>query len=79
MNLKKHENVSYRTDENLDKVVNTKYYKRHEPIFLDGECSYYEVVTSKRVIVDKIPITTAFFILDFGFDIFSIFLMRLLQ
>ena len=63
MNLEKHENVNYRTTDKLGKLLNSKFYKRHEPIYLDGECRFYEVVTKKRAIIDKVPITTAFFIL----------------
>ena len=63
MNLTKHENVNYRSLDKLGKLVNSKLYKRHEPIYRDGKCSFYEIVTKKRAIVDKVPIATAFFIL----------------
>ena len=63
MNLRKHQNVCYRTDDNLSKLINSKFYKRHEPIFLDGKSSVYEIISKKKVINDKIPIATAFYIL----------------
>ena len=56
MNLEKHENVNYRTFDKLGKLINSKLYKRHEPIFLNGKCSYFEVVTKKKSISDKVPI-----------------------
>ena len=63
MNLHKHETVHYRTEDKLHKLVNTRLYKRHDPIYLDDECSFYEIVSKKKVINDKVPIETAFFIL----------------
>ena len=63
MNLENHENVNYRTLDKLNKLMNTKYYKRHEPIYFDGKCSFYEVATKKRVIKDSVAIATAYFIL----------------
>ena len=63
MNLEKRENINYRTADKVEKLVNTKFYKRHEPVYFDGECRFFEVVTKKRAIKDKIRISTAFYIL----------------
>ena len=63
MNLQKHEQVNYRKIGNLSKLLNSRLYKRHEPVYVDGECQFFEVVSKKRKIVDKVPISTAFFIL----------------
>ena len=35
----------------------------NEPIYVDGECKYYEICTKKHTIKDKVPIATAYFIL----------------
>ena len=59
----KHETVKYRTLDKLGKLVNNKNYKRHEPIFADGEAKFYEITSRKQSITDKVPITTAFYIL----------------
>ena len=63
MNLEKHENVNYREIDNFGKLLNSKLYKRHEPVFVDGEVKYFEIVSKKRTIIDKVPIATAFYIL----------------
>ena len=63
MNLEKHENVSYKSPDNIAKIMNSKFYKRHGSIYFDGACSFFEVVNKKRAITDKVPIAAAFFIL----------------
>ena len=47
----------------MDRLVNSRLYKRHIPVNIDGKCKFYEIITKKQTIVDKVPIATAFFIL----------------
>lgn len=64
MNLSKHVNVSYRTMKSLSKELQSNFYVRHEPISVEGSCDIFELVKRKKVIVDAIPIASAFFILS---------------
>ena len=61
--MEKHENVNYRTIDKMGKLLNDKFYKRHDPVYIDGECRYYEIVSKKKAIKDRVPIATAFYIL----------------
>ena len=47
----------------MGKLLNSSRYKRHDPVYIDGECEFYEVASKKRSIVDKVPISSAFYIL----------------
>ena len=64
MNLSKHVNVSYHDEKQLSSDIRSPLYMRHEPVLFEGSNRIYEVVKQKKVIVDHIPVSTAFFILS---------------
>ena len=61
--MEKHENVKYREINKMGRLLNSRLYKRHDPVYIDGKCRYYEVVSKKKTIKDRVPIATAFYIL----------------
>ena len=63
MNLTKHRNVKFRTDKTVQTLINSGFYERHEPFISEGGNTFYEVISRKKSITDKIPIATAFCIL----------------
>ena len=63
MNLEKHRNVKFRSENNLSKVINSIFYDRHEPLCSESKTLFFEIVSKKRTIKDCVPISTAFFIL----------------
>lgn len=63
MNLSRHRNVQYCEKEKLSRALRSNLYIRHQNVMIHGESRFYEVIKSKKAVIDTVPISTAFFIL----------------
>ena len=66
MNLSKHLNVKYCNSKSVMQSVVSPLYIRHEPVVIEDNVEIYEVVKRKKSITDSIPISAAFFILNYA-------------
>ena len=64
MNLLNHVNVYYHDEDKVMGDVRSPLYVRHEPVVNKPSARIYEVIKQKRVITDKVPVASAFFILS---------------
>ena len=56
MNLQKHRNVKFRSEDNMSRLINSVHYDRHEPLFSESETQFFEIVSKKKKIRDCVPI-----------------------